>query len=295
MASPGRAEIGVERVEPGGEGWIQVYQPLGGELGPIGFRFRVDLDDAEHPSRELVLRTFVQSAYDAEHPLVDFGDVDRSAGTSKRFELSSREVDTLQVVRVVEHPPFVEITSELPAGGDDQQVTLDLRLLPGAPMGLQSGVIHVQTDLPHQRDYWITFRASVFGDVVPSENPLRLGAIRLGEAIERTVRLTSRTGRAFEIERVEDYGGHLLHEVLPCEDGPRAAACRQLRVTVLASRQGGLRGSLAVWVSGEDEALPIGYSGLVTHPDAKITDLGTLDEQSRLSVDQDGRRVDKKP
>jgi hypothetical protein len=282
LTPPGRAEYEPRRVPPGSNGFIRVYQPLGGKAGRSSFHFVVETDDPLFPRTELVMRVFIQSAYDDEMPLVNFGDVDRSTGKSMKLEISSRETDDLSVVRVIEQPAFVAIP-ELPAGGDGQRVELEFQLLPGAPMGLIGGAVHVQTDLPHQRDYLIQVHAKVSEDVVPDQNPLLLGATRVGEGITREIQLTSRSGKPFEILRVEDLAANLRSEVRSCGAGA-PPGCRMLHVTLPAERQGPVRGHLTVHIDGESAPLPISYEGLVASANARIRDLGTLDGKSTTKV-----------
>ena len=267
-------------VDPGERAAIRVVQPLEpSRLGARKFRFLVHSDDAVGPIRALELLTFVQSAYDVEHPFVDFGEVERSRGATQRFEVSTREAEALSFVRVAGSPDHVQVRPAPPdAATSPQTVVLELSVAPGAPLGFQNGLVHLQTDLAHQRDYVVGFQANVFGDVVPDECPIVWGAVREGASIERTVRLTSRSGKPFRVARLEDSGRLAGSAVEPCE--PRGAACQALRLTLDTVRRGGFRGELRVFFDGDDEPLPLSYGGLVASPDALIKDLGVVGEDT---------------
>jgi len=284
---PGNAEVEPDIVPPGARGEVRVFQPLSVQLGAVKFRFRVHTDDPEVPARQLVLETFVQSAYDIEWPFVDFGDVDRSRGKTATFELSSRETDRLRLARVVDAPPGIQVEVADRAGLSDQQVRLEITLVANQGLGLHTGTIHLQTDLPHQRDYKVGFRASVFGDVAPSENPVFFGATPLGQSVEKRIRLASRSGSLFEVERVEDSTSRLEVTVADCTEGAERPDCRELLLTLPAVRQGGFNGKLLVFLAGQAEPLPISHSGLVASPGARIRDLGEIDRDPIVRSSED--------
>lgn len=269
-----------DRVKPGERAAIRVAQPLEPtRLGARKFRFVVHTDDAVTPVRALDLVTFVQSAYDVEHPFVEFGEVERSRGATRRLEVSSRETEKLAFVGVVDSPDHLQVR---PAAADTatspQTVVLEFTLAPGAPLGFQNGLVHLQTDLAPQRDYFVGYQASVFGDVVAEECPIVWGAVREGAPTERSVRLTSRSGKPLHIARLEDSGRLAASAVEPCPRG--GAACRSLRLTLDTARRGGFRGELRVFFEGDDEPLPLSYGGLVASPDALIKDLGVVGEDT---------------
>jgi hypothetical protein len=153
---------------------------------------------------------------------------------------------------------------------------LEFRVLPGGPRGHRAGAIHLRTNVPQQPDWLAAFQAAIFDDVVPEPSFLQLGAVRRGEGFERDVRLVSRSGRPFAVERVDDASGRAAVRAVNCDGGNSASRCWSLRVRVASAQEGTLRGELAIRIAGDPEPLPLPYAGLVAAADARIEELGAI-------------------
>ena len=274
QAAGGSGNVDPLVVPPGESALAVLRQPVGGKLGRARFGFVLETDLPEQPAPTLVIETFVQSAYDSEYPMLDFGVIDVTVGSSADLEIGSREVDSVQLREVVQGPPFIEVAETGRAGVADEQARLTFRYLPGAPIGFHSGGIHVRTDVPQQPDYVVGFQAAVYGDVVPSEPLVPLGAIRVGESFDHTFRLTSRTNSGFTVERVEDPNGVLQGRATPCVGGSATSPCWEVHLSGKGVQEGQVGGNLRVWV-GEDR-IPVAYNGLIASASAQIRDLGTI-------------------
>jgi hypothetical protein len=259
-----------EVVPPGREGYVEVRQPTWGRLGLATFRFMVKADDGA-PERRLALHGFVQSAYDPDQPLVDLGTV--APGAAATLELSSREVERLEVQGVADAPPFLVAEAGGRSGRADEGVALRLRVRPDAPLGYHTGVLRLRTNVEVQPEVRVAWRANVFEDVAPGESPLDLGVVREGQPFTKVVRLERRSGAPLEIERVEA-GGGVTVAVEPCPDP--SAACRALRLRGVAPPAGRpLGGTVSVTAAGA-RPLALAYSGIVVGAETVVNPIGEV-------------------
>jgi hypothetical protein len=277
IALDGTGEIRFEPaiVPPGGGARITVEQPLRDRLGEVAFRYAILTDEPGTPRYRFTLSGFAQSAYDPERSRFEFGTLDRARGGLAELELASREVDRLRIVAVEEAPPFLSLSWSDASADGESPARLAASLLPGAPQGLLSGSVRLRTNVPSQSQVAIQYLAQVFGDVVPSQNPLSLGAIRLGETGIAVVRLESRTGRPFEIAPATPEGAHSLLGLTlrGCSGAPSPSACRELEVRFTPLLPGPIGGTIELQVAGDSSVLPLVYSGLAIHPDTVIQQL----------------------
>lgn len=287
----GLIEVEPPTVAPGGSAAVTVKQPLADRLGAISFRYALLTDEPGTPRYRFSLSGFAQSAFEPERPSFDFGHLDRSRGGSAEALLTSREVDRLQIVAVEEAPPFLQVTwSDASADGEQSQ-GLRATLTAGAPQGILAGTVRLRTNVATQPQVAIRYHAEVWGDVVPDQNPLPLGAIRLGETGVGVVRFTSRSGRAFEIApaRPEGASSPLRLAVRACPGVQNAAACRELEVRFTPFFAGPIGDRIELRVEGDDAPLPIFYTGLAIHPDTVIQPLA-LPESLRPPAAPEPRR-----
>jgi hypothetical protein len=273
VAVDGTGEISVtpRNVPAGATAVAVVRQPLASQLGHTAFRYALITDDPGVDRYRFTLSGFVQSAYDPESPAVDFGVVDRGTGATREFEVSSREVAALRVQSARELPEFLRIEVLGPAGpvGQGQRVQATLR--DGVAPGLVSGSFLLRTNVAHQPHLRVFYRANVIGDVVPGENPVQLGVTRIGEILRKEIRLESRTGRPFEVERVADTSELFEWSVDPCDDA--GDGCRRLVLQLAPEAPSSLTGRLLVYLSGELEPITLSYRGMVVTQDTVIKKL----------------------
>ena len=271
VSSRGGAAAHPERVPPGGDGYVLVRQPTAGRLGLATFRFAVQADDGG-PERKLALSGFVQSAYDPDQPLVDFGTV--APGATATIDLFSREVERLEVREVAGAPPFLSAQAGRRVGAVREGVALRLHLGPDAPLGYHTGALRVRTNVGHQPEVTVAWRAGVFEDVVPSEAPVDLGLVREGQPFTRVVRLERRSGEPLDVERVEGAGERIAVAVEPCAEP--SAWCRAVRVSGVGPAPGSaLAGTLTVVPKGA-RPLSLAWSGIPVGARTTVKDMGTV-------------------
>jgi hypothetical protein len=275
----GTAEIAAEplTVPPGGTGRVTVRQALGDRLGESAFRYAIVTDEAGGARYRFTLSGFVQSAYDPESPALDFGFVDRTTGGTAEFELFSREVDRVVVTGVEGAPAWLAVTEPGRAGVAGEGAVVLGSLAPGAPEGYVSGTVTLKTNVAHQPEINLSWRAIVAGDVVPTENPLDLGIADIGVERQTELRLLSRSGRPFSIARLEaDDAFSFADGPCPGLAGEQAALCRNVSVRWTPRERQRLGGAIRVYVAGQADPITVRYRGLAVPPGTEIRDLTPL-------------------
>jgi hypothetical protein len=288
LAVRGSAEVTAEPavVEPGGQVKVRVRQPLGSETGQASFRYALITDEPGVSRYRFTLSGFVQSAYDPEKPVFDFGFIDRDRGARRSLEVFSREVDRLELPGVTTGGAAVRVEVAR-AGIAEEGLLLTAVVEPGAKLGTLSGTVTLTTNVSHQATLEIPLSAQVFGDLVPSEHPIAIGLVRVSEHVTKDIVLRSRSGRPFSVERIEDNGGSLAIDATPCSgEGP--SDCWVVRLTAEPRAPMMLGGTLMIITDQEDEAVPLAYSGFVVGRDATIRqlDLGAGDAPPAPRTDE---------
>lgn len=258
-------------VAPGAAVRIRVRQPLAASLGRAAFRYALITDEPGVSRYRFSLSGFVQSAYDPERSVFDFGMVDRDLGARATIEVASREVDSLELLAATTDGAPIRVETS-PTGVMGEALILTAILEPGAPLGTLAGTITLTTTVGHQPTLEIPFSAQIFGDLVPSEHPITFGLVRVSDHVTKDITLTSRSGRAFTIEAIDGGGGPVTTDAAPCAgDGP--SDCWVVRLMVGAEAPASLGGTLRVITDRQDETVPLSYGGLVVARDTVIRHL----------------------
>ena len=261
------------RVPLGGRGTIEVSQDVQDALGAASFRFALVTDEPGVSRYRMSLAGFVLSAYTPEVPLLDFGRVARGTAAERSVELSSREVDRLEVQRVEGAPDFLELDTTRRAGLAGEALVVRARLRERAPLGLSTGRVVLWTNAPTQPRLEVHYAVQAFADVEPDTHPLSFQLVRMGEPKTIDVRLVSRSGRAFEVKEVLDTLGVVDVASEPCGGGTGPSPCVLLHATAHVLGPLTLQGSLLVKVSGEADVLPLTYGGMVVSPETRVEEL----------------------
>lgn len=277
IALDGTGKISIEplHLPPGGVARIAVEQPLADRLGEVAYRYALLTDEPGAPRYRFSLAGFVQSAYDPERSRFEFGTLDRASGGRVEIELASREVDRLNILGVEAAPPYLQLSWSDASADGENPARLAATLAPGAPQGLLAGSVRLRTNVPSQPLVAVQYVAQVFGDVVPSRNPVPLGAIRIGESAVAVVRFESRSGRLFALAPAAPEGAKSPLELAfrDCAGAAPSAACRELEVRFTPLVPGPISGIIELSVAGDSAPLPLIYTGLAILPETVIQQL----------------------
>jgi hypothetical protein len=224
-------------------------------------RFRTD--EHGHEDRSGAAQMFTMSVLDEPRPQIDFGVVQASgAPARKSIELSSHDFADFRITKVLEAPAWLEAS----VSADGHSVSAAVK--PDAGWGLHADFLKVAINAPQQGQAWIEVKGDVHGDVVPGTNPYDMSLMRIGSEHEFRIPLRSRTGRAFQVGKIELEGMHGTTQLAPCEKP--GGSCQMLIVKVEDQQAGAIKGH--VWIELPDfhQRLHLAMGGLLVARDAKI-------------------------
>lgn len=285
LSGTGQVEFHPARVAPGAAGEVLVRQPVAERLGRVAFRFALVTDEPGVSRYRLGVTSFVESAYDPELPLLDFGVVDKGATRSAEAEVFSREVASLQVLAVADVPAFLRVEASARTGLAGEGVRLRATLDgAAAPLGVTRGSLRLRTNVEAQPDCLVGYSLNVVGDVMTSVDVLGLGLVRQGETAAAELTLVSRSGRPLEVTAVEDLDRLVTARALPCAADKAGPGCRRIRVEHAGGAKGPFSGRLLIRLAGQAEPLRVRYSGIVIGPDTRIKEMDLAQEPAESEL-----------
>ncbi len=254
-------------VGPHSRAYLTVHIKLDNSIGPKKHFFKLRTDELGQPQVRVTAYDFGLSMLDAK-PEIDFGVVDMTQPrTDRSLDIESHDVPDFRAVKVVSAPTWVDAHL-----GPDGRV-LTARIRDDAPLGLYADFIKVELNTLAQREAWISVAADIHGDVVPESNPLVMGLLRSNVKNEFRLPLTSRSGKAFTVDRVtlDNVEGDVkVNNCVPDKTG-----CKWVTMTISERQQlGTIKGNLFVELGGsEHKKLKIGLRGLLVDKDFKVKTL----------------------
>lgn len=277
----GNVDPPVIEIQPHAKAYAKLKVKAIDEAGLVRFPFSFKSSEPGFENSGVVnAYGYVLSALDDPRPEVDFGpvNVETIERQQKVLALGSHDTASFKVLKVLAKPSYIS-ASILPDGKH-----VRFGLLPGAPWGVHVDTVRVAIDTPNQKEAWIKVKSDIHGDVVPDSNPFALGLMRAGNQNEQLVRLSSRSGKDFEIGEVKLEGVKGRTEVLPCL--PAAAGCRLIKVRVSDEQpKGVVHGTLKVELPKLGGTLPIALWGMMVSKTTKVVDLNEkLAEDAGKSV-----------
>ena len=241
--------------------------------------FNVETDSDRSPTAQVAVHLFGLSVLDNPEPQVDLGTVNTNvAALGKTVALSSREVPEFCVTRIVETPDFA--TAKLLPDGHSIAITGRT----DASWGRHDGYVKVALNSTVQPQAWIEVKADVHGDVIPSTNPIEMGAFRTTKN-PFVVQLKSRDGKPVKLGKVELEGfkGTVTKEA--CIG--TVAGCAQISVKVADDQVAGMvRGKLLVELRDFRRTIPIDMGGLYLPESVKVHSLDeAMQKNSKASTE----------
>lgn len=263
---------------------VEVEIFSGEDLGESSHRFLVRTDPTEGNSvPTLAVSFFGMTLVDGPALRADFGVVkSEDPAAEKTLTLDSRDAPDLQATSVLSSPGFVDVK----IGPERRSVSL--RVGKDAQFGIQSGTVKLATNSKLQPEIWIPVRIDVHGDVVPSVNPLDLGALRVGEEGTYLVKLESRSDKPVKVvdAKLEGIAGKV--EAAACT--PKKSSCALLKIHLAKIQSEGIvTGVLSAKVSGSDKRMSVIVGGMAVSKTAKIVPIDEAAKQSSAPAPADAQ------
>jgi hypothetical protein len=270
-------QAGTIEVPPKGAAYIEATVDLRNDEGLARHPFRFATDEPGQALRGSEVRAYVQTALDQNKPKLDFGVVKLGIDElpSASTNLSSREVSDFRITGIDSKPEWLD------ANVDADGHTVHAKLNPKVPWGLThngSAYLKVSTNVAQQPHAWIEIDANVLGDVMAGSNPFQLGMMRTVGKHEFLMRISSRSGKEFEIGKLTVVGLKATATAERCV--PAADGCRLVRLEVDNNQPTGkLEGVLNIELPASARVLPVELVGILLTPDVKIVELNDVFKQ----------------
>jgi len=255
-------------IAAGATAYVETKLFLTNRVGHTTHYFNIKTDEEGKEKRSAAARGFVNSILDEPKAEMDFGVVDLTQKTlpHKEMTLSSREVEKLEVMDVLEKPDYLDVVI-----GKDKK-TIHVSVKSSATWGLHEDFIKLKLSTSQQPQAWVLVKVDAHGEVVPASNPFNMGLIRQGNKNEAMIRLTHTGKKKFKLGKVELKGADGSVENLACQ--PREEGCQMLKFTV-GEKHPTDKATVQIFfeVPEYPQACPILDCSLYRSPDTKIYSL----------------------
>lgn len=251
-------------IAPHAQAYIKVQLQSGGVPGGRYHVFHFRTDEKNFPERMSSAYTFVMTALDQARPELDYGVQNMPVDLAqKRIELSSHDAADFRITKILESPAWLDTS----LGADGHSLIGKIR--PDAGWGLHVDYVKLAINSPQQKQAWVTVRADIHGDVVPASNPFDLGLMRFGNHNEFRIPLTSRSGKNFQIGKIELENVRGTSQIIPCV--PVRDGCQLLMLTISDEQAAGsVKGSVRISLPQFHQQLNLGVWGLIVSKDYKM-------------------------
>lgn len=272
-----RIESGVT-VPPKSTAYLKATIGMSDSVGFSHRWFRFSTSESGPPAQgRAVVQVFSASVLDQQEPKIDFeaSRLDEPV-VEKTISLSSRDVADFRIKSIVSKPDFVDATVDPGGKSIRASVRKDAR------WGQQSGRIVLKINGGPQIEAAVAVSADVQGDVVPDSAAIALGLMNTNRKNEFLMRLTSRSGKAFKVGKLDFEGIKGSASSGACAS--TAKGCQLITILIANDQaQGRIGGTLFVELPEFKQTLPIRLgAGILLDPSVKIHD---LDEEQKKAAE----------
>lgn len=258
-------------LEPGATGRIELTYEFPEAIGLGTVNFLVKTDDAGLSTLVIRLPYFVQSAYEPDLSVLDFGDVFLDERKKTVLEISSRDVDRLVFTGVVSKPEWLDVSFEEAPSKDPQSVAVVASMNRAPALGISTGEVVLESNVGNDPRLRIPVVMRGFSKYSASPLPLTFGGVLEGESKAAVLELKRRTGaEPVKIERVAIASDALDASIAHC--GPGCAQVKFTFESIKAKR--GLRGHVEVFFEDDPEPLTVPVDAIVLPNGVGVSDLG---------------------
>lgn len=218
------------------------------------------------PVGSFALRGFADWLIDPASVLVDFGAVDLERGVERKVDIALRPGIALALKKVLDKDPRFDIS----IGNNGQSVTLKSRK--DAPLGMFDSRTRIKTDSVLQEITDVHVRGQINARIVPDSNPVEFGLIRVGQEVERKVRLENVDGKPVRLGSMSKEGSPVDIELLDCV--PAAPSCKVLRMKLPApTDRNPVSGVVNIEMLDQGVTFPLRFGAIVIGENTQVRDL----------------------
>ncbi|MCL4742030.1 MAG: DUF1573 domain-containing protein [Phycisphaerales bacterium] len=202
-------EVLDDEIAPGERGTLVVtFNPEGRE-GPQAQFIRLTTNVPDHETVRVDIRADVRKLVFAVPRAAGFGTVEKDHVAETTIHVAGRTEEFRVLEAVADNPDLIRVeigeTELHEFEGEPEplrRTALKVRLLKGAPIGLVRQFFTVRTNDPRRETLRIDAVATVMGDIEVTPSRVQLGAVVVGESVERDIVVRSRSGTPFTIRGV---------------------------------------------------------------------------------------------
>ncbi len=181
----------------------KLYRP--GEKGSIRIKFdtenfrgslerRIGILTGEGPIQNIKIKAHIEETFKVEPPIVDFGQLDTSAGETKIATLKSLTNKSITIKSIRSNFSFALVTKG--SNGSSLEVTLQKPLA----RGKYSGAIIFETDDLYFKEVIVPVFLTLGSEVVQGSGYLEFGPIAKGQSMERSLRIVKKANENFSLK-----------------------------------------------------------------------------------------------
>lgn len=220
-------------------------------------------NSTEQPQVQLTVHANVKPLTWTEPTVVHFSRIDKGGTRTVELEVISRVKDFKIESFKISNP--VTFTAELgepvefyseEEGETLRKHTITIGLAQTAPIGNHNETISIRTNDPRKLALNQQIIAEVVGDILPVPNRVSLGVVRPMDPMLGEVRVSSRSGKPFKIERAIPHlvtGGSVEVEVVPDPASPEGTGYKLLLTGVAPDRIQPVRGEIELRTDNKDQ------------------------------------------
>jgi hypothetical protein len=263
--------------KPGESDIIKVSFNPHGKRGPQHTTVTVQTNDPANPTTTLSLKSNVRPLIVIDPNIIQLGEIERGQTIVKNVSIASRDKNVKPEGLASESPRVSMKMGEASEmnweGGKATNYPVELTIKPDQGLGPINEIISFKTSKA-DRMLTLTITGEVVGEVKPTPTRVTFGAVNPEQPYNGELRITSRTGQPFKIEKVEALPAagtpttSLNFEVVKEQDSPLQYV---IKISGTAPATAGqIRGDLLITTNLEkDKEVKIPYFGFVRGAQAK--------------------------
>lgn len=266
------------RIKPGESVQANIEIPTEESAGRTAYYFDVFEEGSSEPASSFAVRGFVDWLVDPSTISVNVGAIRIDEGFERVISISTRPgFDDLKLKSLQNRPKNFDV--DIVNGGR----AIRIKLKKNARWGLFDEIIVLDTNSEIQNAVAAHIRGQVRGGVIPNQDPVDFGMVRLGASNEQIIRLEGDPGKLLEIGKMSYDGTPIELSTERCDAIPNG--CLLVRVGLLPMKErGAIYGNLRIPFPELKNELFIRYQGISIGKETQVRDFS---EDMKLAAEQE--------